>query len=122
MTIALIAIPAYLLTAFVLSAILVRVAPKAHSSRHIRKNLILFTVLPALLVVDVLSSIDALRRLIQRMVRTSFELISGRELISREDKAYAYFGYSRRRRQNRRRSNTGSRTSVAREGVAAQKM
>ena len=121
MTIALIAVPAYLLAAFVLSATLVRVAPKAHSSRQIRKHLILFTVLPLLLVVDVLMSIDALRRVMKRGVRGAFEALSGRELFSGDDNAYAYFGYSRRR-QNRRRTDRVSRASLARKEAVAKSM
>ena len=95
---------AYVVATFLASALLVRFAPRAHSSRHIRKNLILFTVLPILLVVDVLSTIDLLRQACRRVIRAAFELLSGRSLHSDEFKGYSYFGYSRRR-QNRRKSD-----------------
>ena len=104
MTTALFAVPAYVLGTFVLSALIVRIAPKAHSARQIRRHLSLFMVLPLLLVVDALMSIDALRRFGLHIARGTFEFISGRQLHSPDGYAYAYFGYSRRR-QNRRRSD-----------------
>ena len=107
MTTTLFAVPAYLLGTFILSALLVRFAPKAHSSRQVRKHLSLFMVLPLTLVVDILMSIDAIRRFGMRAVRGAFELISGR-LHSSDEYAYAYFGYSRRR-QNCRRSDRRAR-------------
>lgn len=99
---AILAITAYVVATFVASALIVRFAPRAHSSRHIRKNLILFTVLPILLVVDILSTIDLLRRACRRMICAAFELLSGRSLYSNEFKGYAYFGYSRRRHNRRK--------------------
>lgn len=88
---------------------MVRMAPKAHSSRQVRKHLTLFMVLPLLLVVDILMSIDAIRRFGMRIARGTFEFISGRRLHSSDEYAYAYFGYSRRR-QNRRRSDRRARS------------
>ena len=111
---------AYLLGTFVLSALMVRFAPKAHSSRQVRKHLVLFMVLPLMLVVDILLSIDAFRRTGMRIVRGTFEFISGRRLHSSEEYAYAYFGYSRRR-QNRRRSDRRARVLGAGSKVAAAK-
>ncbi len=114
------AVPAYLLGTFILSALIVRVAPKAHSSRQVRKHLSLFMVLPLLLIVDILSSIDAIRRFGMRIARGTFEFISGRRLHSSEEYAYAYFGYSRRR-QNRRRSDRRARALGGTSKVAAAK-
>ena len=108
MTTALFAVPAYLLGTIILSALLVRFTPKAHSSRQVRRHLSLFMVLPLTLVVDILMSIDAIRRFGMRAVRGAFELISGRRLHSSDEYAYAYFGYSRRR-QNCRRSDRRAR-------------
>ena len=109
MTFALYAVPAYLAGTFLLSALMVRVAPKAHSSRQIRKHLILFMVLPILLVVDMLLSIDAIRRFGLHLAHSAFEFLSGRRLHSSDEYGYAYFGYSRRR-QNRRRSDRRARS------------
>ena len=117
MTTAIYLVPAYLLGTFFMSALMVRLAPKAHSSRQIRKHLILFTVFPLLAVVDILLSIDGLRRVGSRFIRASFEALSGRRLHSSDEYAYAYFGYSRRR-QNRRRSDRRAR-AIAKTGKAA---
>lgn len=114
---ALIGVPAYLLGTFLLSALLVRFAPRAHSSRQVRKHLSLFMVLPILLVVDAIMTVDALRKFGNRMVRSLFEALSGRQLLSGDEYAYAYFGYSRRR-QNRRKSDRRARSVGAGKKLA----
>ena len=120
MNTALYAVPAYLLGTFLLSAFMVRIAPKAHSSRQVRKHLSLFMVLPILLVVDMLVSIDAVRRFGLNLARSAFEALSGRRLHSSDEYAYAYFGYSRRR-QNRRRSDRRARALGTQKKVATVK-
>lgn len=112
------AVPAYLVGTFTLSAMMVRLVPKAHSSRQIRKHLLLFTALPLLLVTDMLSFIDMLRRIGSQRVRQAFETLSGRYLHSSDENAYAYFGYPRRR-QDRRRSNRPSRSLNTNATVAS---
>ncbi|QZD90597.1 hypothetical protein K3148_04170 [Qipengyuania aurantiaca] len=116
-TAALIAVPAYLASTFLLSALIVRFAPKAHSSRQLRKHLVLCMVLPILLVVDAIMAVDALRKLATRIMRGAFEIISGRQLLSGDEYAYAYFGYSRRR-QNRRKSDRRASAAAAGKKVA----
>ena len=73
---------AYLGGAYLASALLVRFVPRCYTSRQIRKNLVLFMVMPLLLVVDILTSIDALRRISHAVLCTSFELLSGRRLLT----------------------------------------
>lgn len=81
-----------------------RFVPRCYTSRQIRKNLVLFMVMPLLLVVDILTSIDALRRISHAVLCTSFELLSGRRLLTAD--RYAYFAYGRQRpRRNRRRTD-----------------
>ena len=120
MTTALLAAPAYLLGTFILSALMVRMAPKAQSSGQVRKHLTLFMVRPLLLVVDILMSIDAIRRFGMSIARGIFEFISGRRLHSSDEYAYAYFRYSRRR-QNRRRSDRRARALGDEREVASVK-
>ena len=110
----------YLGTVYVASALLVRFLPHCYSARQIRKNLVLVTVLPFLLVVDVLTSVDAIGRGIHAVIGRGFELISGRSLLARD--RYYYFAYGRRRTpRNRRRTDRspqarsqGSRRSTLR--------
>lgn len=115
---AVLAVSAYLLGTFLLSALIVRFAPQAHSARQVRKHLVLFTVLPLMLVVDILSTIDACLKLSNRALCKTFELISGRRLLSGDEHAYAYFGYSRRR-QNRRKGDRRARSMGKRKVAVA---
>lgn len=94
----------YLGAAYIASAMVVRFLPRSYSARQIRKNLILVTVLPFLLVVDALTSVDTVGRTIHALIGHNFEILSGRSLLARD--RYAYFAYGRRRTpRNRRRTD-----------------
>lgn len=95
---------AYLSGTFLASALLVRFVPRCYTARQIRKNLVLFMVMPLLLVVDMLTSIDLLRRISHALLCRGFEVLSGRQLLKTD--RYSYFAYSRQRaRRNRRRTD-----------------
>ncbi|QZD94401.1 hypothetical protein [Qipengyuania gelatinilytica] len=105
----------YLGAAYLASALLVRFFPSSYSARQIRKNLVLVTVLPLLLVVDVLTSIDAIGRGLHAIVGRGFEVLSGRSLITRDK--YSYFAYGRRRRAPRNRRRTDRSPQMRSQGT-----
>lgn len=84
------AVGIYLCTCFVLSALIVRFAPKTTTARLVRKNLALFPFLIFLLLVDLASVFEKLLQYLLVLLRRSFELISGRRLYQRKYRRYSH--------------------------------
>ncbi|QYJ07080.1 hypothetical protein [Qipengyuania flava] len=101
---------------FLLSALLVRLAPDTFSARQIRKHLVLFPVLPLLLFMDVLAAIGVAGTAIAALFSNAFELISGRKLHRRSHDYYGYGASQRQRRSQRgHRAGRSSKRSVPTE-------
>ena len=87
---------------FLLSALIVRFLPDNFSARQIRKQMVLFLVLPLLLIVDVVYVIDAIARSAGGAVSWIFEVVSGRRLYRQ---TASYYGYGSNRRSSSRRTS-----------------
>ncbi|MBX7541301.1 hypothetical protein [Qipengyuania sphaerica] len=102
MSTAVLAALAYVVGAFTASALMVRYAPRAHTSRQIRRHLVLFLVLPLLLTKDFVGIIEKLGKPLLRTARRAFERLSGTPLYSNDYSGSRYFAYGQRRRKLRR--------------------
>ncbi len=82
----------YILATFFVAAMAVRFLPDNYSACQVRKHLILFLVIPFLLIIDLVSTIDAAAAAGSRLLRTAFELASGRRLYRSVNMFYRYPG------------------------------
>ena len=106
-------LPCYLLGTFLLSAATVRHAPRAYSSRQIRRHFRLFPALPVLLIFDLVWAIGAASRHVLHLLRTAFEFLSGRQLLDGELRTYTYFGQGSPPQKRRKRRDRSQRPDVA---------
>ena len=105
------ALPAYVAASFLVSALLVRVAPGLYSSGRIRRHFILFLVLPVLLLLDLVQLSGGFARQLSAIARSGFELLSGRRLMTRH---HTYYGYHQRKPRSTadRKRRVSTRTMV----------
>lgn len=102
-------LPAYVATSFLASALLVRLAPKLYTSVKIRRHLILFLVLPALLLIDVVQLSAVFAKQLSSAARSGFEILTGRKLLTRH---HAYYGYAQRRPRRTAGRNRSAKVSM----------
>lgn len=104
---------AYTVGAFLLAAMVVRLAPDNYSAHQIRKHLILFLVVPFLLFIDLVRLVDSAAGAGARLVRALFELVSGRRLYRSVSMYYRYPKRLLRNRETRALGKPGGATARA---------
>ena len=94
---------AYVVAAFVLSALMVRLAPESGTARTVRRNLYWFLLLPPLLLVDIIAMLALGPRKAGVKIQRLFERLSGRQQYERYN-PYNYRPHSTPRRHRKKRS------------------